>query len=230
MMPVSRKFQVVGVFSTGMYDYDASFAYTALDTAKTMFNLGSGSTGVAVKVDDVDRAPEVAQVLREQLHGRYVVQDWLQMNQNLFKALRTEKFVMAIILSLIVLVAALNIVNPLTMSVIEKMKEIGILKAMGANDRSIASIFIVQGLVIGVLGTFLGAVLGYGLCEIIARVPIPMPGGGSVYYIDLRPDSPGVGGALLLNDAFPSPPSGENGTRRSHPVRVNRSEKLEVRS
>jgi lipoprotein-releasing system permease protein len=187
MMPVSRKFQVVGVFSTGMYDYDASFAYTALDTAKTMFNLGSGSTGVAVKVDDVDRAPEVAQVLREQLHGRYVVQDWLQMNQNLFKALRTEKFVMAIILSLIVLVAALNIVNPLTMSVIEKMKEIGILKAMGANDRSIASIFIVQGLVIGVLGTFLGAVLGYGLCEIIARVPIPMPGGGSVYYIDRLP-------------------------------------------
>lgn len=187
MMPVSRKFQVVGVFSTGMYDYDASFAYTSLETAQAMYGLGTGSTGVAVKVDDVDRAPEVAQQLRETFKGRYVVQDWLQMNHNLFQALRTEKFVMGIILSLIVLVAALNIVNPLTMVVIEKTKEIGILKAMGANDRSIALIFIFEGLFIGVLGTAVGAVAGFTLCEIIAKVPIPMPGGGSVYYIDRLP-------------------------------------------
>jgi len=187
MMPMSRKFQVVGIFSTGMYDYDASFAYTSLDIAKTIFNLGEGSTGVAVKVDDVDRAPSVAQEIREAFKGRYVVQDWLQMNHNLFQALQTEKFVMAIILSLIVLVAALNIVNPLTMVVIEKTKEIGILKAMGANDRSIAHIFIFEGLFIGVLGTALGAVLGFLLCEFIERVPIPMPGGASVYYIDRLP-------------------------------------------
>jgi lipoprotein-releasing system permease protein len=187
MMPVSRKFQIVGIFSTGMYDYDASFAYTALETAKSMYKLGEGSTGVAVKVDNVDRAPDVAQELRELLKGRYVVQDWLQMNRNLFQALRTEKFVMAIILSLIVLVAALNIVNPLTMVVIEKTKEIGILKAMGANDRSIAFIFIFEGIFIGLLGTLAGALMGFALCEIIARVPIPMPGGGSVYYIDRLP-------------------------------------------
>ncbi len=187
MMPTSKKFQIVGIFSTGMYDYDASFAYVALDQAKAMYNLGEGATGVAVKVDDVDRAPEVARRIREELKGRYQVQDWLQMNRNLFVALETEKMVMAVILSLIVLVAALNIVNPLTMVVIEKTKEIGILKAMGAADRSIASIFIMQGLFIGVLGTILGAALGFGICEIIKQVPIPMPGGGSVYYIDRLP-------------------------------------------
>jgi lipoprotein-releasing system permease protein len=187
LVPVSRKFQVVGVFSTGMYDYDSVFSYVALDQAKQMYGMENAVTGVAVKVDNVDRAPAVAREIREMFKGRYLVQDWLQLNRNLFQALQTEKFVMAIILFLIVLVAALNIVNPLTMVVIEKTKEIGILKAMGANDHSIAFIFIFEGLFIGVLGTLLGALLGFGLCEIIQRVPIPMPGGGSVYYIDRLP-------------------------------------------
>jgi lipoprotein-releasing system permease protein len=109
------------------------------------------------------------------------------MNHNLFVALQTEKFVMGIILSLIVLVAALNIVNPLTMLVIEKTKEIGILKAMGATDQSVTSIFIFDGMFIGTIGILLGLFGGFVLCEIIAKVPIPMPGGGMVYYIDRLP-------------------------------------------
>ena len=101
--------------------------------------------------------------------------------------METEKWVMGIILFLIVLVASLNIVNPLTMMVIEKTKEIGILKAMGATDGSITTIFIFEGMFIGIVGILVGLLGGYALCEVIAKVPIPMPGGGMVYYIDRLP-------------------------------------------
>ncbi len=187
LMPQSMRFQVVGIFQTGMYDYDATFSYVSLKNAQRMYQMPDGVTGVAVKVDDVNQAPMVAKRIREVLQGRYQVQDWLQMNRNLFIALQTEKMVMGIILSLIVLVAALNIINPLTMMVIEKTKEIGILKAMGARNSSVKDIFVFQGMFIGTMGTLLGMALGFVLCQIIEQIPIPMPGGGSVYYIDRLP-------------------------------------------
>jgi lipoprotein-releasing system permease protein len=187
MMPRSLKFQVVGILSTGMYDYDSAYSYVSLDNGQKMYQLAPNVTGVAVKVDDVDLAPKVAKAIRDKFNGAYFVQDWLQMNHNLFIALQTEKWVMGIILFLIVLVAALNIVNPLTMMVIEKTREIGILKAMGATNRSITLLFIFDGMFIGVIGILVGLLGGFVLCEIIARVPIPMPGGGMVYYIDRLP-------------------------------------------
>jgi lipoprotein-releasing system permease protein len=187
MTPQSRKFQVSGLFQTGMYDYDSVYSYVALPLGRQMYKLEGNVTGVAIKVDNVDLAPSLAQAIREKFGGRYFVQDWLQSNRNLFVALQTEKWVMGIILSLIVLVAALNIVNPLTMMVIEKTKEIGILKAMGASNSSVTLLFIFDGMFIGVLGILIGAALGFGLCEAIARIPIPMPGGGMVYYIDRLP-------------------------------------------
>ena len=187
MMPRSMKFEVVGIFHTGMFDYDSAYSYVTLPMGQKMYQLGDTATGVAIKVDNVDRAPEVAKEIREKYEGKYFVQDWLQMNHNLFVALQTEKWVMGIILSLIVLVAALNIINPLTMMVIEKTKEIGILKAMGSTDLSVTWIFIFEGMVIGIMGILTGLILGFILCEIIARVPIPMPGGGMVYYIDRLP-------------------------------------------
>jgi lipoprotein-releasing system permease protein len=187
MTPRSMKFQVVGLLSTGMYDYDSSYSYVALPVGQKMYDLAGNVTGVAVKVDNVDLAPAVAKKIREKYHGEYFVQDWLQMNHNLFVALQTEKWVMGIILFLIVLVASLNIVNPLTMMVIEKTKEIGILKAMGGTDKSVTTIFIFDGMFIGVVGILLGLILGFILCEIIAKVPISMPGGGMVYYIDRLP-------------------------------------------
>ncbi len=187
MMPRSSKFQVVGILSTGMYDYDSAYTYVSLENGQKMYQLDPNVTGVAVKVDDVDKAPAVAKAIREKFNGVYFVQDWLQMNHNLFVALQTEKWVMGIILFLIVLVAALNIVNPLTMMVIEKTREIGILKAMGSTDKSITLLFIFEGMFIGVIGILVGLLGGYVLCEIIARVPIPMPGGGMVYYIDRLP-------------------------------------------
>jgi lipoprotein-releasing system permease protein len=170
-----------------MYDYDSTYTYVTLPMGQKMYKLENNVTGVAVKVDNVDQAPNVAKQIREKFNGKYFVQDWLQMNHNLFVALQTEKWVMGIILFLIVLVAALNIVNPLTMMVIEKTREIGILKAMGGSNKSITSIFIFQGMFIGVVGILVGLLGGYALCEIIARVPIPMPGGGMVYYIDRLP-------------------------------------------
>lgn len=186
-MPKSMRFQVAGLFSTGMYDYDTAFAYTDLTVARQLWETGEGVSAVAAKVKDVDEAAVVAERLRDIFFQRYFVQDWLQRNRNLFLALHTEKIVMGIILSLIVLVAALNIINPLTMMVIEKTREIGILKSMGASDFSIRFLFWFQGMVIGFLGTLLGTFLGWGLCEVIQAYPIPIPGGGAVYYIERLP-------------------------------------------
>jgi lipoprotein-releasing system permease protein len=187
MMPQSEKFQVVGLVSTGMYDYDSSYTYVSLNNGQKMYQLQNDVSGIAVKLDNVDLAPSIAKQIRQKFNGQYFVQDWLQMNRNLFVALQTEKWVMGIILSLIVLVAALNIVNPLTMMVIDKTKEIGILKAMGATDKSITFIFIFEGMFIGILGIIIGIIGGFALCEAIAKIPIPMPGGGMVYYIDRLP-------------------------------------------
>jgi len=187
MMPQSEKFQVVGLVSTGMYDYDSSYTYVSLTNGQKMYQLQNDVSGIAVKLDNVDLAPDIAREIRKKFNGQYFVQDWLQMNRNLFVALETEKWVMGIILSLIVLVAALNIVNPLTMMVIDKTKEIGILKAMGATDKSITFIFIFEGMFIGILGLIIGIIGGFVLCELIAKIPIPMPGGGMVYYIDRLP-------------------------------------------
>ncbi len=187
MMPRSMKFQVVGLLSTGMYDYDSYNGYVTIPMAQKMYQLGDTATGVAVKLDNVDLAPQVAKAIRDKFNGKYLVQDWLDMNHNLFVALHMEKIVMGIILSLIVLVAAISIVSSMTMVVIDKTKEIGILKAMGSTNKSIMSIFVFQGMLICGTGILLGILFGFILCEIIAIYPIHIPGGGSVYYIDRLP-------------------------------------------
>jgi lipoprotein-releasing system permease protein len=187
MVPQSLKVQVVGLLSTGMYDYDSQFCYVALPLAQKMYKLEGNATGVAIKVDNVDLAPQVAKAIREKFNSVYFVQDWLQKNQNFFIALKTEKWVMGIILSLIILVAAISIVSSLTMMVIEKTKEIGILKAMGCTNKSVTFIFMFEGMLIGIVGILVGLFFGFVLCLIIAKIPIPMPGGGMVYYIDRLP-------------------------------------------
>jgi len=187
MMPRSMKFQVVGLLSTGMYDYDSYNGYVTLPMAQKMYQLGDTATGVAVKLDNVDLAPQVAKAIRDKFNGKYLVQDWLDLNHNLFVALHMEKIVMGIILSLIVLVAAISIVSSMTMVVIDKTKEIGILKAMGSTNKSIMGMFVFQGMMICTLGIILGIFWGFVICEIIAVYPIHIPGGGSVYYIDRLP-------------------------------------------
>jgi lipoprotein-releasing system permease protein len=170
MMPKYRRFEVVAIFDSGMFEYDTSLAFISLPTAQRFFNLGDAVTGLQVRVDDVDRAPQVAQALRRQLGLPYWTRDWTEMNRNLFAALRVEKVTMFVILALIVLVAAFNIVSTLIMMVMEKRRDIAILKAMGAPKRAIMKIFMLQGLIIGTAGTVAGAIGGVVLASSLERI------------------------------------------------------------
>ncbi len=160
MVPRMKQFKVVGIFNVGMYEYDSSLAYISLKEAQRFFDMGEAVTGIEIKVDDLYKAKEVARVIQRNLGFPYWTKDWMEMNKNLFSALRLEKVIMFIILFLIVFVAAFNIVGTLIMVVMEKNKDIAILKSMGATSRSIMKIFIIEGLIIGAVGTILGALSG----------------------------------------------------------------------
>ena len=161
IVPTMERFEVTGIVQTGMYEYDNSYAFISLEKAQQLAGLGSGVTGIEVKTTDRWQAEGVANQLIAALGWPYRTVDWQEQNHSLFQALKLEKMGMGVILLLIVLVAAFNIVSTLTMVVADKTKEIGILKAMGMPARSIRRIFFAQGLVIGVVGTVLGLVLGF---------------------------------------------------------------------
>jgi lipoprotein-releasing system permease protein len=160
MMPKMKRHKVVGVFHSGMYEYDNSMAYVSIESAQKFFGMESQVTGIQVKTDDLYRVKEIGRELRKKLGFPYWTKDWMEMNRNLFSALRLEKIAMFIILVLIVLVAAFNIISTLIMVVMEKHKDIAILKSMGASSKGILRIFMIEGLVIGVVGTTLGTLLG----------------------------------------------------------------------
>ncbi|HKR09663.1 MAG TPA: ABC transporter permease [Gemmatimonadaceae bacterium] len=161
IVPTMERFEVTGIVQTGMYEYDNSYAFISLEKAQQLAGLGNGVTGIEVKTTDRWQAERVANQLIAALGWPYRTVDWQEQNHSLFQALKLEKMGMGVILLLIVLVAAFNIVSTLTMVVADKTKEIGILKAMGMPARSIRRIFFAQGLVIGVVGTALGLVLGF---------------------------------------------------------------------
>jgi lipoprotein-releasing system permease protein len=170
MMPKYRRFEVVAIFDSGMFEYDTSLAFISLPTAQRFFNLSDAVTGLQVKIDDVDRAPAVSLRLREDLGFPYWTRDWTEMNRTLFAALRVEKVTMFVILALIVLVAAFNIVSTLIMMVMEKRRDIAILKSMGAAKRAIMKIFVLQGLMIGTAGTVAGAIGGVVLASSLEQI------------------------------------------------------------
>jgi lipoprotein-releasing system permease protein len=170
MMPKYRRFEVVAIFDSGMFEYDTNLAFISLPTAQRFFNLDDAVTGLQVKVDDVDRAPQVAQALRRELGFPYWTRDWTEMNRSLFAALHVEKVTMFVILALIVLVAAFNIVSTLIMMVMEKRRDIAILKSMGATRQAIMKIFVLQGLMIGTAGTVAGAIGGIVLASSLERI------------------------------------------------------------
>jgi len=161
MTPKIRPFQVVGIFESGMYEYDSSLAYISLKEAQKFFSLGNTVTGIQVKVEDVFTANVIATRLNATLGPGYSARDWMELNRNLFSALKLEKTMMFLLLVLITLVASFNIVSTLTMIVTEKQREIAILKAMGATPKAIMQIFMLNGLVIGLTGTAIGIPLGY---------------------------------------------------------------------
>ena len=167
MTPKIRPFQVVGLFESGMYEYDSSLAYISLEEAQRFFSLGRTATGIEVKVEDVFTADAVANRIAARLGTGYMARDWMLLNRNLFSALRLEKTMMFLLLVLITLVASFNIVGTLTMIVNEKQREIAILKAMGATPQAIMRIFMLNGLVIGLTGTAIGIPLGYTFLYLI---------------------------------------------------------------
>lgn len=167
MVPKIRTFAVVGLFSSGMFSYDSSLAYIELVEAQRFFNLGASVTGIEVKVTDVFRAGDIAHQIEQALGFSHGARDWMQMNRNTISALKLQKTMMFLLLVLITVVASFNIVSTLTMLVKEKQKEIAILKAMGATERSIRRIFMLNGLIIGLVGTAVGIPLGYAFLWLI---------------------------------------------------------------
>ncbi len=172
VLPRVRTCEVVGIFETGMYEYDSTMGFVNLDTARLLADLDRGVHGIEIRVQDVDNADRTAAAVRQALGGDYSVRDWMQLNQNLFAALKLEKFGIFIALDLIILVAALNIISALVMMVMEKKRDIAILKSMGATTRSIMRVFFYQGAVIGLCGTLLGVGGGLGLCALLKRYKI----------------------------------------------------------
>ena len=194
LVPKIKLFKVVGFFESGMFEYDSSLAFISVESAQKFFSMKATVSGVEIRVDDIDHADKIAESLQESLGFPYYARDWMRMNKNLFSALRLEKIVMFIILILIILVAAFNIVSTLFMVVMEKTKEIAILKSMGASRTSIMKIFSLQGLIIGVTGTLIGCIGGFtivpNLNEIVGFIEsifgiTAFP--SDVYYLDKLP-------------------------------------------
>lgn len=185
-VPKSKLFQVIGIIQSGMYEYDNTLAYISLTAAQQFLGIGNTVSGIEMRLSDIYRAREIAEAVRTRLGLPYWVRDWMQMNRNLFSALKLEKVVMFIILTLIILVAAFNIVSSLIMLVMEKTRDIAILKAMGATTGSIRKIFVMEGFLIGTSGTILGLLGGFALCSLLKKYQfIELP--RDVYYISTLP-------------------------------------------
>ncbi len=186
LVPKMRQFEVAGYVEVGMYEYDASLAYTSLRAAQEFAGLGDRVTGIEVKLDNPFDAKSVGRAIVGGLGGLYWIRDWMDMNRNLFAALQLEKLALFVIVTIIVLVAAFAIIGHLVLLVAEKRKEIGILKAMGASAASIGSIFLVAGMLIGVVGTVAGSAFGLALIWIQNTYHI-IRLAGDVYQISYLP-------------------------------------------
>jgi len=197
--PAVRQFEVTGTFETGMYDYDLNNMYAPLGWVQGILGIQREDqvSGLGVRISDPWRATEVSAEIQSRLGGMYFAESWTRTNQSLFSALQLEKIAMGVILSLIVMVAAFNIVSTLVMVVVDRTAEIGILKSMGMSDSQVLRIFVLQGLAIGTLGTALGTALGLFLSWTLHRfeiIKIPP----DVYFIDRLPVSIYVGDVAFI--------------------------------
>ena len=183
--PYIKPYRVAGVFYTGMYEYDLKHIYVELSTLQDFLDLPDEVTGIEIRVTDPDDTEPVLASLRQLLGPNYEVQDWKQINRSLFSALKLEKIAMFLVLAIIILVASFSIVGNLIMVVVEKAREIAILKTLGASDSGVTRIFIVQGFFIGLIGTTIGVTLGLIACFLAERYGIGIP--PDVYYIDRLP-------------------------------------------
>jgi len=205
MVPRMKPFVVAAIFESGFFEYDSTLAYISLKSCQEFMGMGNAVTGIEIRVDDIYRADRIAKQIEAKLGFPYWGRNWMEMNRNLFSALKLEKRVMFIILSLIVLVAAFNIISALIMIVMEKNKDIAILKTMGATRAGIMKIFIFQGLVVGAVGTFLGCIAGLAVAfnlEAISRFVENLFGfkilPGDVYYLSELPSQVNYGDVGII--------------------------------
>ena len=183
--PQVKSLQVAGIFHSGMYEYDTKWCYIAIDDLRTFLNRDDEINSIEIRVKEIDQAEQIAKDVHEVLPPIFSVRHWKDMNKELFKALKMEKIVMGLILSLIVMVASLNIIGTLILVVVTRRREISIFRAMGTSSFQICSIFMLEGLIIGVVGTAIGTVLGLIGCEALDRYKFPLD--TDVYYLDTLP-------------------------------------------
>ncbi|MBU1753635.1 ABC transporter permease [bacterium] len=193
-----QKVKIKGIFCSGMYEYDSRLVFVSIEGAQQLFGMDKGRlTGISLKVRDINRVREIAKDIQAKLGWNYQVATWQDLNKNLFFALRLEKVMMFIILTLIVLVGVFNISSCLIMTVFRKIRDVGILKAMGSSNHSIRIIFILQGLMIGVIGAVIGCVGGVGGCLALAKYQfIKLP--SDVYYITYLPVDIRLGDVVII--------------------------------
>ena len=186
LVPKYARFKVAGIFDSGFYDYDASWAFTRLSDAQKLFALGDIASVLEFKIDDIYRAEEVANEIQQGAGKGFMATNWMEQNRGLFRALRLERVVTFITIGLIVFVAALNILISLIMMVMEKTKDIAVLMSMGAKKRQVRRIFMAQGMLVGVIGTALGLIVGYALSYLGGRYHL-IALNAEVYSIDYVP-------------------------------------------
>ena len=197
MVPKYNRFRVVGIFSSGFYDYDTSWAFARLSDAQRLFGLGDLISVIQFKVDDIYKADQVAKELEDAAGQGFMATNWMEQNKALFRALRLERLVTFITIGLIVFVAALNILISLTMMVMEKTKDIAVLRSMGTRKSQIRRLFITQGVLIGVIGTAIGLVVGFALSWAGARYHL-ISLAPEVYSIDYVPFAPRLMDGVLV--------------------------------
>ena len=183
--PRSRELRVIGIFEAGFQEYDSRLVYTDLYEAQHFYGQGDAATGVELRLHDLDRSEEVARRLERELGGPFHTLDWAELNRNLFTALEIQKITLGFVIATIIFVAAFNVIATLIMIVLEKKREIAILKAMGATDTTVLGIFMLQGSIIGVMGTLVGLLLGGGVVLYLATVRMDLD--PKVYLIDHLP-------------------------------------------
>ena len=183
--PYVRSYRVAGLFNSGMYEYDNKWVYIAIPDAQDFLKMGDTVTGIEARVTDIDAVEDLAVAVEQKLSYPFTVMHWKSMNRNLFAALKLEKIVMGLILSLIVAVASLNIAGTLILIVLTRTREIAILRAMGASSATIRGVFMLEGFIVGVLGSALGTAIGLGGCWVLKRYEYPLD--TDVYYLDTLP-------------------------------------------
>jgi lipoprotein-releasing system permease protein len=195
--PVAKQFRVIAVFEAGFDQYDSKLVYTDLYEAQAFYDSGDSVTGVEMKVADIDQARAVKKLVEDKLvSGIYHTMDWEELNHGLFTALRIQQFMMSFVLALIIVVAAFTVIATLIMVVLDKKKEIAVIKAMGARDTAVLRTFMYQGGIIGTVGTAVGLVLGYGVCRALLAYPLPLD--PKVYFISQLPVAMRLGDFLLV--------------------------------